>query len=270
MTARFELLALDLDDTLLTTELTIAEEDRYWLERARRAGVRVVLATGRGPDGMRRFWVDLGLDRHEGYAIGYNGALAVRTDSGEELFRYQLDSEVARLAALLCQRDGFAVQTYRDGFIKVSRENDWTHHDSQLTGLPNVVVPLEELCSPPPVKLVIPGDPPLLPALKARLEQALGRSADLVISKPYFLEVLPPGVNKGHALERLCGILGVSRERVMAIGDAMNDAEMVARAGFGVAMANAVAGVRAVAQAVTERDHDHAGVAEAIQRWLFT
>lgn len=265
---RFDLIALDLDDTLLTSSLTIGEEDRQALLEAERRGIRLVLATGRGPEGMRRFWESLGMDRRPAFAIGYNGALVVRTDTGEEIARDELAPEVARAVVRLCRERGFAVQTYRDGFIKVSRENDWTHHDSYLTGLPNVVVPEESLVTPAPIKLVIPGAPEALPALEREMRTVLGPAADVVISKPYFLEVLPPGVNKGRALQHLCARLGIARDRVMAIGDARNDAEMIQWAGFGVAMANSVPAVKALADAVTQNDHDHAGVAEALQRWV--
>ncbi len=267
---RFDLIALDLDDTLLRSDLTIGDEDREALIRAEERGILLVLATGRGPEGMRRFWQVLGMDRRPGWAIGYNGALVVRTDTGEELIRHELTSDVARLVVEICHTQDFAVQTYRDGQIKVSRENDWTHHDSYLTGLPNVVVSDAELVQPAPVKLVIPGDPARLPDLKLKIVKKLGEQADVVISKPYFLEVLPPGVNKGRSLERLCGILGIERHRVMALGDAMNDAEMLEWAGFGVAMANSVPAIKSLAQAVTERDHDHGGVAEALHRWVLT
>lgn len=266
---RFDLIALDLDDTLLRSDLTIGPEDREALLRAEELGIRLVLATGRGPEGMRRFWQILGMDQRPGWAIGYNGALVVRTDSGQEIIRHELDPQVAQEVVMLCHRHDFAVQTYRDGQIKVSRENDWTHHDSYLTGLPNVVVADSELIHPAPVKLVIPGEPERLPDLKLEIMKLLDGRADVVISKPYFLEVLPPGVNKGRSLEQLCGILGIDRHRVMALGDAMNDAEMLRWAGFGVAMANAIPAIKDLVQAVTDRDHDHAGVAEALQRWVF-
>ena len=265
---KFDLIAVDLDDTLLTSELTISVNDREALSRVQQRGILIVLATGRGPEGMKRFWKILELDRMPSYAIGYNGALVVKTNTVEEIFRFELSSEMAQLVVNHCHQKNFAVQTYRDGQIKVSRENDWTHHDSYLTGLPNVVVDEDELINPAPIKLVIPGEPELLPHLKQELKTLLAERADVVISKPYFLEVLPPGVNKGRSLEKLCQLLNIPAQRVMALGDAMNDAEMIEWAGFGVAMANAVERVKTLAKAVTERDHNNGGVAEALNRWV--
>lgn len=267
---RFDLLALDLDDTLLTEELTISEADRAAVRAAENAGVRVVLATGRGPDGMRRFWPLLEMNTRPSYAVAYNGALVLRTDTGEKLFEEKLPSDLALELARACDSAGYAVQTYRDGAIYVSRENAWTTKDSWLTELPNIVTSMANIASPDPVKLVVPADPETLPAFAEKLRASYGGRANFIISKPYFMEILPKNADKGIALAHLAGILGVPRERVMAVGDAMNDAGMLEWAGFGVAMANAFEPVKKLAKAVTTRDHNSDGVAEAIERWILS
>jgi hypothetical protein len=85
-------------------------------------------------------------------------------------------------------------------------------------------------------------------------------------SKPYFLEVLPPGADKGSALERLTSMLGLSLARAMAIGDAMNDLGMVRAAGFGCAPANAVPEVKAAARYISLRTNEEDAVADLVER----
>jgi hydroxymethylpyrimidine pyrophosphatase-like HAD family hydrolase len=82
------------------------------------------------------------------------------------------------------------------------------------------------------------------------------------------LEVLPEGASKWRALQFLAASYSIPPQRIMAIGDDLNDLAMVQGAGFGVAMANAVEPVRRIADWVTA-DKDHDGVAEAIERYAF-
>ena len=76
-----------------------------------------------------------------------------------------------------------------------------------------------------------------------------------------------PDVNKGHALAFLTEKLHITREQVMAVGDSQNDLDMIQYAGWGVAMDNAAANVKAAAKAVTGH-HDADGVAEAIEKYV--
>ena len=88
-----KLLAVDLDDTLLTDELSISGRNREALLEAERRGVIVLLATGRVPESMLRFAGELGMLEREGYLISGNGTLLTRSDTHEVLFRKTLPVE---------------------------------------------------------------------------------------------------------------------------------------------------------------------------------
>jgi len=81
------------------------------------------------------------------------------------------------------------------------------------------------------------------------------------------LEVVPAGVNKWGGLCLLLDHLGIPAEAIMAIGDGSNDLEMVASAGLGVAMGNAVPAVKAAASVVVGTN-DECGVAQALERFV--
>jgi hydroxymethylpyrimidine pyrophosphatase-like HAD family hydrolase len=119
-----------------------------------------------------------------------------------------------------------------------------------------------------PSKLVIPGDIVRLPGVLAQVRTRFGSRVNAFISKPIFLEVLPPHADKGEALKWVANSLGIPATDILAIGDAANDLGMLRYAGHSVAMANAIAELKAVAKSVTAADHDHDGVAEVIESVL--
>ena len=78
-------------------------------------------------------------------------------------------------------------------------------------------------------------------------------------------ELANKAFNKGKAVERLCGFLGVSRKGTIAVGDSMNDLEMLREAGVGVAVENAVQAVKDAADYITDTNEND-GVAKAIEK----
>jgi hydroxymethylpyrimidine pyrophosphatase-like HAD family hydrolase len=91
--------------------------------------------------------------------------------------------------------------------------------------------------------------------------------AEVVISKPYFIEILPEGADKGEALAWVAETRGILRENVMAIGDAGNDLGMVRWAGVGCAPADALPEVLAAARHVSALPHEAGAVADLIERY---
>ncbi len=116
-------------------------------------------------------------------------------------------------------------------------------------------------------KLLGLGEKAAIDAIQGRLQQQWGEKLQFVKSKPNYLEILAPGVSKGNALQELINGWGWSREEVMAIGDAPNDLSMIKWAGIGVAIGNACELVKSQADLIVA-DHDHQGVAAAIQQAL--
>lgn len=91
---------------------------------------------------------------------------------------------------------------------------------------------------------------------------------NIMHSTPYFIECLPPGIDKGLALEAMLPQLGLKREELMTFGDSFNDIGMIKYAGIGVAMANADEEVKAIADYVTDSNNDD-GIATAIEKFIF-
>ncbi len=117
------------------------------------------------------------------------------------------------------------------------------------------------------MKFLIIGEPDRLAALGSALDAVGGHAVNWVTSERTYLEVLPPGVNKGRALAFLAEHLGVTLDRVLAVGDNMNDLEMIRAAGVGVAMGSGPPALREAAGYVAPSS-DEDGFAEALERFV--
>ncbi|GHV87352.1 haloacid dehalogenase [Spirochaetia bacterium] len=263
------MLALDLDDTLLRSDLTISYRTRNVIKRAEAQGVVVVLASGRIPAAMDQFARLLGLNKRPGYLICNNGTIIQESHTGKLVYESTIDIDAALTAYDLAVAEGFAVQIYEDDIMYVSRSNEFANYDQKLTGLRQVVVEnframVAEGCH----KLLIPGDPMLLNPLESILRTYLGDDITLFTSKNYYLEILPAETDKGTALAKVAELLAIKQENVLAIGDSMNDEAMLRWAGTGVAMVNGDERIKGIASLVTEKSNDDDGVAEVIEKYI--
>ncbi len=266
-----KLLAIDLDDTLLTEQLTISAENRAAVRAAEEAGVKVLLASGRTLFSMRDYSRELGLWEREGFLIANNGATVLSTLQGETILQKTLPAEIGLAAWKIVDKYGITMQYYGDGEIFCSGPSSYTEKDCELTGQVWHQLPsFEAAIKIPRTKFVVPGDPKILPAVEAELKKHIGDQANIFISKPYFLEILRNDADKGTALEFVAHELSIPRDQVMAIGDSMNDFGMVKWAGTGVAVANAHETVKAAADFITTRDHQRNAVAEAIKHFILS
>ncbi len=263
---KVDIIAIDLDDTLLRTDLTISERNRRVIAGASAAGIRVVLASGRNYHSMRDYAEVLGLIGPGDYMICSNGAEIIHSPSGRVLDERRLEPGFCREVAGVLDSRGLPWAIYEDGIIHVNRPNPWAFEDAKLTGQPTILIEdRDELFARGLVKIVVPGEPEILSPLVLELQALFGDRAIVLTSKPFFLEVLPPGADKGLALERLAAMLDLPMSGTMAIGDAMNDLGMVRAAGHGCAPANANPDVRAAARYISLRTNEEDAVADLIE-----
>jgi len=268
---KIRLLALDLDDTLLRSDLSISYRTRASIKRTEAAGVTVVLASSRVPAAIDRFARLLGLHKRPGYLICGNGAIIQESHTGRVIYEAYIAPGPATAACDLADAEGFAVQIYEDDVMYVSRHNEFTAYDEKLTGLRQVVVEnFREMAGQGCSKLLIPGDPMLLQPLETILRAYLGNDTTILPCGPgrYFLEILPQGTSKGAALEKVADLLGIPPEETMAVGASITDEAMLRWAGLGIALANAGDALKNAASGVTSLSNDDEGVVEALDRFL--
>ena len=264
------MLALDLDDTLLRSDLSISYKVRNAIKRTEALRVSVVLASGRIPEAMDHSSRLLGLHKRPGYLVSNNGALIQESHTGNIVHEARMDPQTVMELCDLADAEGFPMQIYEDNVMYVSKQNEYSGYDQRLTGLRQVVVEnframVDEGC----YKLIIPGDPMLLGHVEKLVNTYLGSKITLFTSRPYFLEILPKDTDKGAALAKIAQIQNVGADEVIAIGDSMNDEAMIRWAGVGVAMANSDERIKNIADFVTDSSNDEDGVAEVIERYFF-
>jgi len=264
-----KILALDLDDTLLRSDLSISYRTRNAIRQTAQKGVTVVLASGRIQAAMDSFSRLLGLHERPGYLICNNGALVLETNTGNTVYEAKLEKETILAVCDMAEAEGFALQMYDNDIMYVSRQNEYSNIDQRTTGLRQVVVEnFKDMASDGCYKLIIPGDPEQLKHMEIIIRTYLGQSLTIFTSRPCFLEITPEDTDKGTALAKVAKILKVKQEQTIAIGDSMNDEAMIRWAGIGVAMLNGDERIKSMADIVTDHTNDEDGVAEVIEKYF--
>jgi Cof subfamily protein (haloacid dehalogenase superfamily) len=265
------LLAMDLDGTLVGPDLIVSLRNRTALRAAQDRGVFVTLATGRMLRSTLPFARDLWLTTP---LICYQGAMVADPITGDLLFHRTVPMVLAREVLDLAEGRGWHIHYYVDDVMYVDEMTPQvTRYTSIVTGaMPRAVGNLRAFLDrlPPgrePTKLLIIGDEAATTGTLMELRARFSDRLYITRSLPIFAEVANPECSKGAALTWLAGRLGVAQGDTMAIGDALNDLEMVQWAGTGVAMGNAVPELKAAAGYETSAV-DQDGVAEAIRRYL--
>lgn len=241
------ILASDLDGTLADHSGHIRDEALDALDRARRQGILVVVATGRLPFVIGPFLDRLGVTTEP--FIAAQGALIGHRD-GRILRRLTLDAAVAREAALVARDLGAGMAFFQDDHIVVDgyafppeQYEAWFGQHGTMD--PDIAAKLDGHL----IKfMAIHPDVEAVPSLVASLRSALGPRADVTRSWHHFVEGTTPGADKGAALAWLCERLGVTRDEVLAVGDGGNDISMLQWAGQSAAPADADPTARAAAR----------------------
>lgn len=263
------MIALDLDDTLLRSDLSISFRTRNVIKKAVAKGVIVALASSRSPAVIDHFARLLGLNKSLGFIIGNNGTVLQESNTSNVLFDAKIPQEEALLIFDMADAEGFAIQIYDEDVMYISRPNEFAEYGPKVTGLRQVVVEnFRSMVTSGCRRMLIPGDPMLIAPLAQLLAAYTGRGAIIRNVRPYILEVLPSTVDKGKTLALAAEKMSIPREAVLAVGDSMHDESMLRWAGCPVAMANADDRIKELAVLVTDKTNDEDGVADLIERYV--
>jgi Cof subfamily protein (haloacid dehalogenase superfamily) len=261
----FRLVVADIDGTLLTRDREITPGVLAAVRAAQANGVRVCLATGRIWLSARQYFERLGADPP---AILYNGGLVYDFRTSSVLRRTHLDSEHAR-AVLEILREVPEVQPhlYAGDRVYTGRVNELTDRYRRKDSVQvEEVGDLVAFLPRDPMKILIIGARPDLERAVSRI-RTIPMPINTVFSEETYLEILPVGSSKGVALEFVAAYLAIPLSEVVAVGDNLNDLEMLRAAGLGVAMGNAPDALKSAADAVT-RTNDEEGLRDVIERFV--
>jgi hypothetical protein len=262
-----ELIAIDLDGTLLTSRKEISRVTSAILTEAVADGVSVVLATARPPRSVLPFHKLLKLQTP---MINYNGALVYQPLEHRVVLHRPLSGKIARQVARLARETDPGVLISAEIMDKWFTDHYDPAYETETSKLhdPDSVGPLESFLSGPVTKLLFLGPEKTVTDLHREIHQRFAHQVATVQTEDNLLQVMHATASKVSALRTVAAELQVPQHRVMAIGDNANDLGMLQWAAVGVAMANAPEAVRRAADYVTD-DNDADGVASAIRRIVY-
>ena len=267
---RFDLCAFDLDGTLLRRDLEITDRTLAAMENLRGRGARLVVATGRRYESAAEHAERLGFGG-EDPVVCYGGSM-VRRMNGETLLHRTLPKELGlEVLGWAAERDLHA-RVFVDGRVVTSPDSPAALKYSRGSEEPGLVVvdsPAGWLADAEeePTKLVIVDHPDDVPGWLAEAQEAFRGRLFVTRSLPHYVEIGGLQGTKSTALEFLCGRWGIDPERMLAFGDADNDADMLRFAGRGVAVGPMTEGVREAADEVVP-NVDEDGVALYLEKLL--
>ena len=267
---KYKLLVLDVDGTLLNDEREISKRTLAALLKVQQMGVRIVLASGRPTYGLMPLAKTLELGNYGGFVLSYNGCQIIKAQNGEILFERRINPEMLPYLEKKARKNGFAIFTYHDDtLITDSPDNEYIKNEALLNNLK--IIKEDEFSTAidfAPCKCMLVSDKEkALIGLEQHWEKRLAGTLDAFRSEPYFLEVVPCGVNKANTLGALLEHLGVTREEVIAVGDGVCDVTMLQLAGMGVAMGHSQDSVKVCADYVTASNEED-GVALAVEKLI--
>jgi len=272
-----QLIAVDIDGTLLNSQFQIAEADIAALRRAHKSGIEVILVTGRRHTFALPMAHQLGFDL---WLISSNGAIT-RSLTGETFHRDQLPLKTCRtLCDTMRVFRGNMVITFdkesKGALVLESMDQltvsiqKWLEKNIQYI---EFIVPIEDSLTADPVQAMFCGQIVRMKSAQQALEGGGLKGQVTIVRTEYphrdlsIVDILNRNCSKGHALERWARHRGIPREQVMAIGDNYNDIEMLAFAGVPFIMGNACAELKSNGWQVT-RSNDECGVAAAVEQVL--
>ena len=261
----FRAIALDLDGTLTNHDKVVTPRTRQALLKAQEQGAIIILASGRPTYGIVPVAECLELEKRGGYILSYNGGNIVNAKTAEKLFSQFLPDAVIPILYKYAKEKNHALLGYAGNEIITEMPDDqYVKEESRINKM-NIrkVDNLLDALEPHPTKLLMTGDPTDMIKAEEELVEILGEKMDIFRSAPFFLELVPKGIDKAQSLLRLLSKINLTPADLMAFGDGYNDLSMLKLAGVGVAMANAAPEVRADADYVTLSNEED-GVAEAL------
>ncbi|HEM6083357.1 TPA: HAD family phosphatase [Streptococcus suis] len=266
-----KLIALDMDGTLLNENKELMQPQIDAIHQAVKAGVIVVLCTGRPLVGVKPFVQQLGFDKEDEYIIVNNGCSTHSTKDWSLIDWEELSAEDVRYLAGFTENDDVQISLFdeEDYFVLAEKANDRVNLDASLVGMTPQPIDLDEATSGKHrfFEAMFVGEKDAIDAFENQHNPVLSKRYSTVRSQDYLLEILPNGASKASGLKKLADRLGILPEEIMAMGDANNDLEMIEFAGLGIAMGNANEQVKAIAQDITDTNENN-GVAKAIEKYI--
>lgn len=268
----YKILALDIDGTLLNTRKEITPKVALAIESLQDRGIPVLIASGRPAQGIRQVAAELHMQERGGYILSFNGGKIIDCATGATVYSQTVPEEYYKEVTDYASKLDASIITYDGDYIITDRpDNEYVELESRVVRMPvKQVDSLYDTIVRDKIKVdkfLLVGKPEYMTSRVEAMKEHFKGRLNIFQSEPYFIEVVPLGIDKAASLDVLLKKLGLTREELVACGDGHNDVTMIDYAGMGVAMANACDEVKAVADFITA-SCDEDGVAVAIDKFF--
>jgi Cof subfamily protein (haloacid dehalogenase superfamily) len=260
------LIALDLDGTLLDSRKRISARTVKALRLLPEVGVQVVVASARPPRSCRAIYQGLGLST---WQINYNGALIWDPSSDRLVRHWPMSGAMVHRMATLARQLVPGVQVAAEVVDRwyTDRQDPYRTTVTGKLFRPDVVAPMESWSRQETTKLMFLAAPRKVARIREALRKRYGQEAKVVHADPDLVQVMSAEAGKDNALRVVCEHHGIDVRHAMAVGDAINDLDMLRCAGVPVAVANGCDECKLAAKWVAPSNDDE-GVYEAVRRFV--
>jgi Cof subfamily protein (haloacid dehalogenase superfamily) len=261
---RIALVVSDVDGTLLTKDKTLTGAAKSAVQRLHEAGIGFTITSSRPTIGMKFLIEPLALTLPIG---AFNGSSIVDPQLNPVEQHLIPSSAVKRCLDLLNE---FGVDIWfftNDLWLIRSSEGEYVPHEQHtIRANPTIVKDFTPYLSGACKIVGASPDTALLQRCEAEMQKALGTEANAIRSQSYYLDITPPGHDKGTFVQAMAERLGIATDAVATIGDMQNDLAMFRTSGVSFAMGNATDEVKKLATHVTTSNENEgfAGAMEAI------
>lgn len=279
-----KLIASDLDGTMFEKGNVIPETNLKAINDINNSNINFTICTGKTYSLFKNICQDIGT----GYGIFGNGNQIINLKTGEEIYRKLLKNEDVLFCINTAKKLNLHVHLYTnkeaitEKLLYMDLRNfELTKNDKNIDLEFKIVTDIQEYIekeNPEILKLVISAEKDLASLknefaknknLQVNLIRKVDKYRDEIIGKEYeYLDIMPAGINKEQALEVLENYLKIDKSEVLAIGDNLNDLEMIKDSGVGIAVANAYDEVKEVANYTTTTTAQNGGFAEAVYKFI--
>lgn len=264
-----KIICCDIDGTLVRDDKSLSDENRLWISKAvNERNVKFVIVSGRILSALKFFNKTLGLT---GLCSCLNGTFLSDEDD-KILANHTLSYEDAQRIVDIHEQTGIEVLSVVENSWYTENINGYlAENKTKMYLQPAIASKQRDVINTKQVNkfVFVSKSQEEIDLVYDRINSQV-RPGQLTLYKSMgFVEVMPGGISKGTAVDDLINYYKVDRSQVMALGDDINDVEMIQKAGLGVAMGNALDCVKQVANAVTDTNQND-GVAKAIQKYIFS
>lgn len=284
----YKLIAIDLDGTLLNSKGDITEENKNAIKKAQENGIEVILASGRSKDSVMSFATEINSNK---YLIAGNGALAYDIQKDKDIYDKSINKRDVLKILEICEENSifYSLHTRTSILTKSLNYSPLIYHSENLRKtedkqtLINVITNLYDYVKSNNrekyFKITIQdADRSIFNNIIKKLKQV--KHVDVIDVEHstkkmlklddkememqyYYTEITRKNINKWSAIKAVSKKMGIKEKQIVAIGDNINDREMIENAGIGMVMGNSALAAMGIGN-VTNADHNSSGVAEAI------